>query len=420
MGEEQPAEDSNDAIRQKADGDEQGDATPDKDPDADPTPANNDVKRKSGEEAVIRKRQGEAAPNTPQNKGNESKQGDTDNAGSQNPRDADPTREKKLPKGDQPNPDSPKPQSKDDDEPKGQGLPEGLNSDQPQVGEPGASKQNEQGTSGSDNPGAGDSSNNPSDVETSDQPSDGKPGDSPEGGSKSKNAGEKKGGESQGDGGSKQSGSQPNGSQEGSKDPGQGESPQQPGAQPGRGGNQSGDIGSDADLSDSPGGGAQGGSNQQAGIGEGGSGGGQAAEQANLEDARKAANLVLKRLESELARGEVDQKLLDELGWTKKDMQKFAERLRQQLHNRGDDDSPESQARRRQFEETLKSLNLRSKGSRRRGDNVLKQTPSSGFGANRLRVPAEYRDAVDAYTRNLSKRTKSKRTKSKRSKQVNP
>ena len=116
--------------------------------------------------------------------------------------------------------------------------------------------------------------------------------------------------------------------------------------------------------------------------------------------------MVLKRLENELARGEVDQKLLEELGWTKKDMQKFAERLRQQVHNRGDNNSPQSQARRQQFEETLKSLNLRSKGSRRLGNNVLKQTPSSGFGSGRLRVPAEYRDAVEAYTRNLSKRTK--------------
>ena len=41
--------------------------------------------------------------------------------------------------------------------------------------------------------------------------------------------------------------------------------------------------------------------------------------------------MVLKRLKEELDRGEVDPELLKKLGWTEKDMQRFAERLERQL-----------------------------------------------------------------------------------------
>jgi hypothetical protein len=50
--------------------------------------------------------------------------------------------------------------------------------------------------------------------------------------------------------------------------------------------------------------------------------------------AASAAALAIKRLQQDLDRGNVDQKLLDELGWTESDIKSFAERLQKQLAQR--------------------------------------------------------------------------------------
>ncbi|NOX54817.1 MAG: hypothetical protein GXP27_10340, partial [Planctomycetes bacterium] len=53
-GEESPAEESPEATREKATGQETGTGTPDTDPDAQPTPAQNDIQRKPGTEPAMR------------------------------------------------------------------------------------------------------------------------------------------------------------------------------------------------------------------------------------------------------------------------------------------------------------------------------------------------------------------------------
>jgi hypothetical protein len=125
------------------------------------------------------------------------------------------------------------------------------------------------------------------------------------------------------------------------------------------------------------------------------------AEKAKLEYARKASNLVLNRLKDELERGEVDQQTLDELGWTKQELEQFVKRLEKRVATPGDDDSPEAAARRIQFEEELRSLRLGSESkSRTGGREVQRRTNVTN---KKLPVPPELRDQYDAYTKGLSK-----------------
>lgn len=209
----------------------------------------------------------------------------------------------------------------------------------------------------------------------------------PSGGQQSESAGDQTG-----DG---EPGSQPGqqGKGEGQQNP-SGEPSSAQGQQPGGSQSQSGaqQLGGQADGQRSA---AQ-------GQGEGGSSPGPGADEANLEHAKEAANLVLKRLESELERGEVDPQLLDELGWTQDEVRKFTDRLKNKLDTEPAD-TPESIARRRQFEETLKTLDLKSAYGPRQ-DSGTRSTRSDSISVRRSQVPAEYRDDYDAFTRSRAKR----------------
>jgi hypothetical protein len=118
---------------------------------------------------------------------------------------------------------------------------------------------------------------------------------------------------------------------------------------------------------------------------------------------KEASNLILQRLKGQLSRGDVDEETLQDLGW--KDLgqlRKFVSRLEEGLADGPEDMSPEAQARRRQFEELLKSLRLdgqtelrsRGTGNDRRVDQV---------DAGRRPVPSALRERYEAYTRSLSK-----------------
>ena len=126
-------------------------------------------------------------------------------------------------------------------------------------------------------------------------------------------------------------------------------------------------------------------------------------EEANEEFTKKAANLVLKRLKKDLERGEVDQELLDDLGWTPEQLQKFVDRMQKELEVKPDDASPQAKARQRQFEEMLKNLNLSEKTQRRDDTNKEKQG-GEGIGSVRRPPPPEYRELFESVTKGLSKK----------------
>ena len=119
------------------------------------------------------------------------------------------------------------------------------------------------------------------------------------------------------------------------------------------------------------------------------------------EHARKATDLVLKQLEDDLKRGDVDDELLKELGWTEQDLARFSDRMREQLEQPTDVQNPGEVARQQEFEEMLKNLRFEAQPNAR-------TTPSDrvreveGVGTRRAPVPAAFRDAYEAYTRGLN------------------
>jgi hypothetical protein len=138
-------------------------------------------------------------------------------------------------------------------------------------------------------------------------------------------------------------------------------------------------------------------------AGDAGSGDPPASDEQKLDQLKEASSLILEKLKGQLSRGEVDEETLQDLGW--KDLgqlRKFVSRLEEGLADTSDEQSPEAQARRRQFEEMLKSLRLddqtetraRGTGTERRVDQV---------DAGRRPVPSSLRERYEAYTRSLSK-----------------
>ncbi len=127
-------------------------------------------------------------------------------------------------------------------------------------------------------------------------------------------------------------------------------------------------------------------------------------EPANEAFSKEAANLVLRRIEDQLQRGKVDPDLMKELGWNAADVKKFADRLRDQVDTPAADGSPEAQAKRRQFEDLLKSINIKSGGAKRTGRSK-RQRKTDSINAPDVPVPLQFREAVKLYRRNLSRRS---------------
>ncbi len=412
-GPEKPSDDSKDATKKKATGDETGDGTPEKDPNADPTKAKNKIDRKPGTKP-------ETKPADDSAKKDGSQQGakKKDGGSSKDSKTAkQPDANKQSEKG-QPNPDKKSTTPKSGDakqkstKEQGQpnqgndplkGKPKQQKSTRPQGGDGGTTKQSDQGNSGSKNTGAGDET---------DRPGKSKPNDQMKQNDKQKKDGanNQKGNDAKTKGGNKAGGKSSGKSKSKDGKSGQGSGSGSSGSQSGKDGKSASSTGGSgnkpADGAKQRGGGTERGDEQKGKSGEGDGGGSEAAaaEKANLEYSRKAANLVLQRLQKELERGEVDDDLLKELGWTPDDLRKFSDRLQRQLQKKNSEQTPESLARRRQFEEMLKGLDLKSTGSKRRS-TVTKKQSIDGIGSRRLPVPAEYREAYEAYTKSLSKRS---------------
>lgn len=332
----------------------------------------------------------------------------------------------------------------------GEGAREGQRSEQPAAGEEGSSQQASEGTQNGTQRGPGDSTSSPgSQSESGGEP--GMPGDMPGEGSQSQPGGDQPGsegapsdqGEGSGDSGQSMPEGMPSGEgnmpgsgeqgsgQQGSGEQGTGEqgSGEQGSGEQGSGQQGSGQEGSGQDGSGSGGeaGSGQEGSGQGSQPGQGtpssgtrtGSGGGMdgsqapdgsgggangdlTPEEAELADKRRATELVLKRLQDELQRGEVSDEMLKDLGWTEDNLRDFMSRLEQRLADSGQDDSPAAEARRRQFQEILRGLDVDAESQRRdgaTGDRPVEQ----GFAAPRRPAPSEFRAEEEAFKQRLSR-----------------
>ncbi|MBW3539148.1 MAG: hypothetical protein KY476_02665 [Planctomycetes bacterium] len=393
-------------------GEERGVGEPETDPNAQPKSAKHNLERKQGTDPVTKPRP-EQPGDTPQSR--------DPRPGSRNPGEAQPTpMTKPGGEGTRPNPEQRPGQSDGpmghqpagrtdgqpdvgEDELKGPGRPEGQRSENPAGGEGGSSKQNTQGTPGGNQEGPGDSTGKPGDNEAAEKPAGGRPG------------------EQQGEG----STARPTDQQQ--DGPGDGQREDTQAERGGRRGSKSADPSEAQEENADPNGDAEGLGQRTPGdrtpSGGGGLRGGapgpgqrdepfdpgemtpEEVEQARLEHGREAANMVLRRLQDELNRGEIDEDWLKKTGWTEEQARRFAERLEENLQQSGDAATAEELARQRQFEEFLKGLTPQSTGRVRKGADVEKRDQKTVFGSQRQYIPPEYREIAEQYKRGISRRT---------------
>ncbi|MAG95022.1 MAG: hypothetical protein CMJ48_14950 [Planctomycetaceae bacterium] len=159
---------------------------------------------------------------------------------------------------------------------------------------------------------------------------------------------------------------------------------------------------SDGKPGDSLGGDAKGGqpSKRNGNRGHGQSDDGAKSTPGNLEDKLKTTELVLKRLQRELKRGDVDEELLKELGWNQDDLKRFLQRNLDAIQDAGD--SPEGKARRNQFEEMVDSIDFQPGADQRIGRSGAKRS-ARGAASRRIDAPLEYRDQFKAFQKGITK-----------------
>jgi hypothetical protein len=112
---------------------------------------------------------------------------------------------------------------------------------------------------------------------------------------------------------------------------------------------------------------------------------------ANLDYARRVTDLVLDRLRQQ--QDEPDPRLLEDLGWSEEDLQKFLNRWQRLKQAAREDRSGQ-----RELDETLRSLGLRPMRDRRRQggqrDDQLRGLRDSGL---RSSPPSQYLEQFEAF-----------------------
>ena len=409
-GEKKQTEDDPNAKKGEATGDEKGEGTPEDAPENKAKNSDN-VKRKDGADPKTKPSKDPTEKNPNQDK--------ADGKSSANPENAKPKPENKKANNEEnpdqttPNKDGKKPSKDSSDEQDQQdkgndplkGNPKEQKSKQSEGGDGGKSKANDQGNKGSKKEGAGDKTDKPGEAQkSSEKPSDkkGEGKGSPKDGKGDGNKGNSGGKEGKGKGGSPSStcgkegagaeGAKPSKDTDDNKVAGKGDGNKKADGKQRRGGGT--DQGNKADG--------------QEGESEGGGDVPGNENAPNLKNTKKATDLALKDLQDQLKRGDVDKELLDELGWTEDQLKKFSERMQRQMNQPDANKTEEAQARRRQFEETLKSLKLNST-SARRNDSVTNKREINGVGPRRVPVSSEYKNAYKNFTQELSKRKKAKK-----------
>ncbi len=125
-------------------------------------------------------------------------------------------------------------------------------------------------------------------------------------------------------------------------------------------------------------------------------------EAIDLENRKKAAGLAITKLLEEMSRGEKPQELMDELGYSEEDLENFLKQFDQDLNQSADPTSPEAQARRRQFEELLKGIELDAQGELKSGGDQPKNASQSS-GSNRRPTPKKYESSEEAFRRRMQR-----------------
>jgi hypothetical protein len=252
----------------------------------------------------------------------------------------------------------------------------GQNSSQPGRGSSGSNSPSDQGSGAAQEQGEGTTSNQPGDQTPSGQPT-GRQGSGRGPGSQTQpgSAGDQPGENSPGSGG-QDSGQAGQGQPSGGDSRGGGSNPT--GANPNSGG-AAGQNHADAS------------SEQDAGS----------ADDPNLEYSRKQTELALEYLEDQLAKEKPDQRLLDRLGWTKEELKQFVDRW-QQMKRSAAEEGPRAAEAKQTFDDALRSLGLRPRGTRLEGGSVAEDRTQKAD-TRRYEPPAQWVDQVRAYSRGVNR-----------------
>lgn len=123
-----------------------------------------------------------------------------------------------------------------------------------------------------------------------------------------------------------------------------------------------------------------------------------AGDDPNQKFAQEQTDLVLEKLSDQLSQRDVDENLLDKLGWDPQDLQKFVDRWNG-LKNRAAQGDQQGQ---QELAEALRKLGLRREGPRRFRANAEADALRNLNEAYRSRIPAKYRDAARAYIKGVA------------------
>jgi hypothetical protein len=340
--------DGSPAAKKKATGDEKGVADPNDDPTADPTRSKNPKKlnRREGTDPVKKKSPGSGDPGSPkENTGPKSKSTNND-PGNQ--------------------------------EPKGPGRKKGQKkSDR---GEGGMNTPSNQGRKGSQQKGAGDDSPRKGSRQKTNGKQTGTPGQKPGSGSTSK----------------PQNGKKPGGMQD-TNNPAQPGDPSKTDSKGARGGSTPGNSSEVGKAF--PKGKTDGGAGNKVGRDAADPGPDQPdAEQKDLNDGRKASNLVLNNLEDKVNRGNVDKDWLKKHGWTSREQAlKEIARIRNRVNGQASDP---------QFDEFLKSIRdmkFQSDVTKRTGAGVRRKALPGDRNTGTENVPPHLRNYYDAFRRSVNR-----------------
>jgi hypothetical protein len=120
----------------------------------------------------------------------------------------------------------------------------------------------------------------------------------------------------------------------------------------------------------------------------------------NLNYAKKATNLALDYLKNAMKNGKEGDQLLKDLGWSRAEAEDFIRRQEQRLQAAQRPD-PSDQSR-REAEDALRSLGLRSTGTDRSG-NTLRSDSQHGMSSGRHTAPPpEYLEQYKAYNQGIN------------------
>ncbi|MBC8353530.1 MAG: hypothetical protein H8E66_16145 [Planctomycetes bacterium] len=123
-------------------------------------------------------------------------------------------------------------------------------------------------------------------------------------------------------------------------------------------------------------------------------------EEANLEYTRRATDMVLEYLKDQ--QDNPDRELLDELGWSEKELADFLKRWQQLKQGAIEGDSSK-----RELDESLRSLGLRPRRDRvRKGATQSDGATGLRDSGTRTAPPAAYQDLFDAFKKGAARSTK--------------